>query len=782
MKSSKKFLMRVLTGALAISMLAGTGICAAAVEDADFEGNAVVTAPDEETQDYVSKLDSIKAMLSQIAQGAYAKLSNTTAAQLIKIAQEAKMSQKIMIEAASQVAAIQSDASTKAAEIMAEAAEAVEGLEDEEQIAQIISQAEEQANAVTKEAEAQSAQIMAEAQAQSDALLADANAQLESIKAQFKGTAAQVIAEVQQKIETAKTQIQAAAAKAGDFVAEKLVKVITVEEGDFTFNIQFSLKGVSAMATAYNGTEEEVTIPAYVKGKIPVTDAKMLSSAANIKTLNFPATMTHISGLCGVMFKELENMNVDEENPYDFAIPEGTKAIGDFAYYMSPMTSLKIPSSVEFIGMRSFGVCENLEEVVIPDSVISLGEGAFQYCANLKKVFIPASVQYVGDLAFADCSDELVIDLETISSQAYVYVRENGIEYNCPLAASISVEPDTSFVEDEEHFSAIELGTTLTITGSADGGSKEGYTYAFYYKREGSTKWTCKQNFKDNDTITLQPAFTGNYQFCVKAKDSTGKVAKMYIDVFVKAAFENTSTISAETIKKGNTVTVNCSTNTNAPTAYAVYYKKNTDAKWTARQNFDENSEVVIKPLKAADYTICVKAKSLEKEYTVSGLQKVATKVSEIPADCLEKMKSGVTDSIKADIAGSYSSDSISFKSADYCGTIILTPKEGSYNTERRYFVVYKVTLTTKYEKNNKKVTEDFTYFTCGEYKNIFILEDGKATPENGFTPYTSGYLSVPNTYASVDGYADDDSLFTKIVTANLTGYDYDDSDIKIKA
>ena len=635
MKSSKKFLMRVLTGALAISMLAGTGVCAAAAENADFEGDTVVVAPDEETQDYVSKLDSIKAMLIQAAQGAYAKLSNTTAAQLIKIAQEAKMSQKIMVEAASKSAEIQSDASTKAAEIMVEAAEAVEGLEDEEQIAQIISQAEEQANAVTEEAKAQAAQIMAEAQEQSDALLADANAQLESIKAQFKGTAAQVIAEVQQQIEAAKTQIQAAVAKAGDFVAEKSVRVRTLNEGDFTFGISVGLKGISATAEAYNGTEEEVTIPAYVKGKIPVTDAKMLSSAANIKTLNFPATMTHISGLCGVMFKELENMNVDKENPYyqsidgivydksgtvicavpqgrDFAIPEGTKAIGDFAYYMSPMTSLEIPSSVEFIGMRSFGVCENLEEVVIPDSVISLGEGAFQYCANLKKVFIPASVQYVGDLAFASCSDELVIDLETISSQAYVYVRENGIEYNCPLAASISLEPDTSFVEDEEHFVAIELGTTLTVTGSADGGSKEGYTYAFYYKREGSTKWTCKQGFKDNDTITLTPAFTGNYQLCVKVKDSTGKVAKMYMDVFVKSAFENTSTISDETIKKGDTVTVNCSTNTDAPTAYAVYYKKNTDAKWTTKQNFDENSEVIIKPLKATDYTICVKAKSLD--------------------------------------------------------------------------------------------------------------------------------------------------------------------------
>lgn len=632
MKSSKKFIRRILTAALALSMVAGTGVCAAAAEDDGFAEDAVVMAPDEENQDYISKLDSIKMMLLQAAQGAYAKFSTTNAAKLIRIAQEVKASQKIMIEASSQISELKSNTSERVVQIMDEAAEAVEGLEDEEQIAQIIADAEAQADSIVKEAEELSEQIMAEAQEQSDALLADATAQLEDMGIDTDA-AQQAIAEIQVKIEAAKAQIQAAAAKAGEFLTEKLTKVVTVEEGDFTFNVLFSLKGVTAMATAYNGTDEEVTVPAYVKGKIPVVEARMFSQA-NIKTLNFPATMTHISGLCAVMFKELQNMNVDEANPYyksidgivydksgaficavpqgrDFPIPEGTKGIGDFAYYMSPMTSLEIPSSVEFIGMRSFGVCENLEEVTIPDSVVSIGEGAFQYCANLKKVYIPASVQYVGDSAFASCSEELVIDLETVSCPAYIYIRESGIEYNCPLAASISVEPDTSFVEDEEHFVAVDLGTTLTITGSADGGSKEGYTYAFYYKREGSTKWTCKQGFKENDTITLKPEFTGNYQFCVKAKDSTGKVAKMYIDVFVKSAFENTSTISAETIKKGQTVTVNCSTNVNAPTAYAVYYKKNTDTKWTTKQNFDQNSDVTVKPLKATDYTICVKAKNL---------------------------------------------------------------------------------------------------------------------------------------------------------------------------
>ena len=44
------------------------------------------------------------------AKNAYAKLSTTTAAQLLQIAQKAKMSQKIMTEAASQASAIQSQA------------------------------------------------------------------------------------------------------------------------------------------------------------------------------------------------------------------------------------------------------------------------------------------------------------------------------------------------------------------------------------------------------------------------------------------------------------------------------------------------------------------------------------------------------------------------------------------------------------------------------------------------------------------------------------------------
>ena len=106
----------------------------------------------------------------------------------------------------------------------------------------------------------------------------------------------------------------------------------------------------------------------------------------------------------------------------------------------------------------------------------------------------------------------------------------------------------------------------------------------------------------------------------MKVKDASGEIAKMFSDIQVEEAFVNESSISAETIKKGETVTVtgvseegmeNCT--------YAFYYKKTTDTKWTQKQGFDTNNTVAIKPAKVADYQICVKIKdengSIAKKY-----------------------------------------------------------------------------------------------------------------------------------------------------------------------
>ena len=42
---------------------------------------------------------------------------------------------------------------------------------------------------------------------------------------------------------------------------------------------------------------------------------------------------------------------------------------------------------------------------------------------------------------------------------------------------------------------------------------------------------------------------------------------------------------------------------------YAVYYKKESDSKWTTKQNFSANSTAVITPQKVTTYDICVKVR-----------------------------------------------------------------------------------------------------------------------------------------------------------------------------
>ena len=76
-------------------------------------------------------------------------------------------------------------------------------------------------------------------------------------------------------------------------------------------------------------------------------------------------------------------------------------SIGEWAFHLSPITSITIPNSVTNIGKLAFYNCESLTLVVIPNSVTSIGESAFDGCKGLTSVTIPNSVTSIGDRAFA---------------------------------------------------------------------------------------------------------------------------------------------------------------------------------------------------------------------------------------------------------------------------------------------------------------------------------------------------------------------------------------------
>ena len=160
---------------------------------------------------------------------------------------------------------------------------------------------------------------------------------------------------------------------------------------------------------------------------------------------------------------------------------------------------------------------------------------------------------------------------------------------------------------------SIELGNALIINCSSTGGKGE-VQYAVYYKADTSSRWLSVQDFSTTDTASLTFDTEGRYNICVKAKDSEGTVDKLYLNVdAVTPALRNTSSISADSVPLGDTLTVNCSsTGGKGEVQYAVYYKADTSSKWLTVQNFSVTAMAALTFDTEGKYNICVKAKDSE--------------------------------------------------------------------------------------------------------------------------------------------------------------------------
>lgn len=161
--------------------------------------------------------------------------------------------------------------------------------------------------------------------------------------------------------------------------------------------------------------------------------------------------------------------------------------------------------------------------------------------------------------------------------------------------------------------SKVALGTPVTVNCAAEGGSDD-ILYTVFYKKASSSKWTTVQSSSKNATVTIKPAVATDYQVRVKAIDNASPAdnrvsAIKTFTVKVYNAMENTSTISDETINKGDSVTVNCSSKGGVGTTlYTVSVKKASSNKWSVAKSNTTKSKVVVTPAAAGQYNIRVEA------------------------------------------------------------------------------------------------------------------------------------------------------------------------------
>lgn len=150
------------------------------------------------------------------------------------------------------------------------------------------------------------------------------------------------------------------------------------------------------------------------------------------------------------------------------------------------------------------------------------------------------------------------------------------------------------------------LGNSVTVNCQADGG-KAPYTYAVYYRKESSTKWSTVQNYQKSKLVKITPQAATNYVVRVAAKDANGRVVQQDLTMTVYKPLENTSKLNTTSIKPGERVKVRCSATGGAqPYQYTVSYKASRANNWTRVCTYVTDNLIILKPTTADTYEIRV--------------------------------------------------------------------------------------------------------------------------------------------------------------------------------
>lgn len=136
-------------------------------------------------------------------------------------------------------------------------------------------------------------------------------------------------------------------------------------------------------------------------------------------------------------------------------VPEGVTSIGygdaskypsetNFGIFLdSGIKSIKLPTTLEYIGWNAFRNCTELEEVVIQSNIKNIGYNAFEGCTSLRSIDI-SKVKAVGNSAFLNCSNLTSIKIAGSTMKSSWY-SEKQIFEGCPVR---SVEIVGEAIED----------------------------------------------------------------------------------------------------------------------------------------------------------------------------------------------------------------------------------------------------------------------------------------------------------------------------------------------
>ena len=156
----------------------------------------------------------------------------------------------------------------------------------------------------------------------------------------------------------------------------------------------------------------------------------------------------------------------------------------------------------------------------------------------------------------------------------------------------------------------VYAGQNLCIETIATGGTGF-YKYGVYFKKKTDTEWTTVKAFSAGNETGFTLPSSGEYEVCVKVRDSSNSTVKKYYDVTANletAPICNLSTVSAKTITLGESVTMKgaCSGGTSCYEYLMIYRMVGNDQE-IILQDYGANNIVTFKPEYRGTYELCIK-------------------------------------------------------------------------------------------------------------------------------------------------------------------------------